>query len=100
MGEYIFNIDLPAGIVRTAETTNTFTNTLTGTKKPFRKIGFISGGSGITPTLQVVEALIADPKRNFDIWILFANQTEADILCRPQLDACEKDPRVKVWYTV
>ena len=25
---------------------------------------------------------------------------QADILCKEQLDKCEQDPRVKVWYTI
>ena len=35
-----------------------------------------------------------------EIRILYANQTEKDILCQDLLDECLKDPRVKVWYTV
>ena len=39
----------------------TFTYTPSGAKTPFRKIGFIAGGSGITPVLQTVHAILADP---------------------------------------
>jgi len=34
------------------------------------------------------------------IRILFANRSEEDILCRDELDALQKDPRVEVWYTL
>jgi len=100
MGEYIFTTELPAGVPRAPDALNTFMHTLEDTKTTFDKIGFISGGSGITPTMQVVHALLADKTRKVDISILYANQTEADILCKEQLDEVEKDPRVRVWYTV
>ena len=34
------------------------------------------------------------------IKLLYANQTPEDILCQEELHAIEKDPRVRVWYTV
>ena len=37
----------------------TFTHTPSGEKKLFDTIGFIAGGSGITPVLQVRSPLIA-----------------------------------------
>ena len=100
MGEYIFNTAVPKGVSRGADAMNTFTMTMKGEKRPFRSIGFISGGSGITPSLQTAVALLKDPSTNVKISILYANQTERDILCRDLLDTCEKDPRCTVWYTV
>jgi len=107
MGEFEFNtsitptgktIPLPPGRVFQIPT---FTTTKDNKKYEYRKIGFISGGSGITPSLQTVMALLADKTLAVEeIAILYANQKEKDILCREQLDECEKDPRVKVWYTV
>ena len=65
----------------------------------FKHLGLIAGGSGITPCLQVAEALL-QLDRDFTISLLYANQTPEDILCQEELDAIVKDPRVKVWYTV
>ena len=38
--------------------------------------------------------------RAVTVAILYANQTPEDILCDEELAAIEKDPRVRVWYTV
>merc|ERR1719183_1381263 len=107
MGEFEFNtsitptgktIPLPLGRVFQIPT---FTTTKDNKKYEYRKIGFISGGSGITPSLQTAGALLADKTLAVEeISILYANQKEKDILCKDILDDIEKDPRVKVWYTV
>ena len=57
---YIFNTEVmhPKGIFNTDSLT-TFTHTPSGDKTPFDTIGFIAGGSGITPVLQVRSPLIA-----------------------------------------
>ena len=65
----------------------------------FKHLGLIAGGSGITPCLQVAEALL-QLDRDFTISLLYANQTPEDILCQDILDRVVKDERVKVWYTV
>ena len=58
------------------------------------------GGSGITPVLQTATALVSSPQTRVQIWILYANRTQEDILCRNELAALEKDSRVKIWYTL
>ena len=45
-----------------------------------RKFGFIAGGSGITPCLQIIRDMIKRPNDRSEMWLLFANQTEEDIL--------------------
>eukprot|EP00325_Prymnesiales_sp_UTEX-LB-985_P002555 CAMPEP_0174696862 /NCGR_PEP_ID=MMETSP1094-20130205/2894_1 /TAXON_ID=156173 /ORGANISM="Chrysochromulina brevifilum, Strain UTEX LB 985" /LENGTH=836 /DNA_ID=CAMNT_0015893729 /DNA_START=39 /DNA_END=2549 /DNA_ORIENTATION=- len=101
LGEYIFNTTLPKNITKDPERLCTFTYTPSSSKTSFRTIGFIAGGSGITPVLQTVHALLADAERKVEVRILYANRSEDDILCREQLDKLEKDPRVKgIWYTV
>ncbi|CAI5728404.1 unnamed protein product [Hyaloperonospora brassicae] len=66
-----------------------------------RKIGMIAGGTGITPMLQVVRRALQDPDDKTEFSLLFANQTEADILCRDEIEAMvAKHSNVKVWYTV
>jgi len=46
-----------------ADSLTTFTHTPSGEKKLFDTIGFIAGGSGITPVLQVRSPLIALHRR-------------------------------------
>ncbi|ETV98500.1 hypothetical protein H310_08638 [Aphanomyces invadans] len=66
-----------------------------------KKIGMIAGGTGITPMLQVIRYALKNPNEKTEFSILFANQTENDILCRDELDQMAKEhPNVKVWYTV
>ena len=96
LGEYIFNVGESV-----APALQTFTHTPDGKKSPFKSIGFIAGGSGITPVLQTARALLADKEAApTDIWILYANRTESDILCRDTLEEIDALPNVKVWYTL
>jgi cytochrome-b5 reductase len=95
LGEFIFDASPPREL-GTPELTHARSNE----KQPFDKIGFIAGGSGITPVLQVLTNLLVDPKRKVSAWVLYANQTPDDILCGDILNALAKDKRVKIWYTV
>ena len=47
----------------------------------------IAGGSGITPMKQVSDAILRDKSDGTKVSLLFANQTEGDILLRDELDA-------------
>jgi cytochrome-b5 reductase len=64
-----------------------------------KKIGMIAGGTGITPMLQIINAVLSDPKDTTEMWLIFANQTEDDILLRSDLEALPKD-RFHLWYTL
>jgi len=66
------------------------------------KLGMIAGGTGITPMLQIIRQVFKDPEDRTDIWLLFANQTEKDILLRPELEEIlEKHPsRFHLWFTL
>merc|ERR1719382_47571 len=96
MGEYSF--DTEAKSVPGAMPT--FTHVMSGKKQGFRQIGFICGGSGITPGLQVAVALLADPKAKVKIQLLYACQSEGDLLCREEIEKLGADPRFTFWYTV
>ena len=65
-----------------------------------KKLGLVAGGTGITPMLQIIRAVLKDPADRTQMWLLFANQTEQDILLRNELEECAKDPRLKLWYTL
>lgn len=67
------------------------------------KIGMIAGGTGVTPMLQIIKAILMDKDHDkTEISLLFANQTEDDILVRDMLEdwASQHKERFKVWYTL
>ncbi|XP_072047870.1 NADH-cytochrome b5 reductase 3-like isoform X2 [Amphiura filiformis] len=71
-------------------------------KKTVKNIGMIAGGTGITPMLQLARQVMKDNKDEGNVWLLFANQTEKDILVRQELEELQdgnKD-RFKLWYTL
>lgn len=72
-------------------------NQATNYKK--RRIGMIAGGTGITPMMQVINAVLKNPLDRTELFLIFANQTEDDILLRKELEAIPKD-RLKVFYTL
>jgi len=65
-----------------------------------KKVGMIAGGTGITPMLQVIRAALRDAKDATEWSLLFANQTENDILLRGELESLKEDGRVSVHYTL
>ncbi|RXG56199.1 NADH-cytochrome b5 reductase 2 [Armadillidium vulgare] len=67
-----------------------------------KKVNMISGGTGITPMLQLIRHIVRDPKDKTEVRLIFANQTEDDILLRPELEevANSHPNRFKLWYTV
>ena len=63
----------------------------------------IAGGTGITPMLQVLHAIFRDSKDSTtSASLLFANQTEDDILVREELELLAKEypDRFKLHYTL
>ena len=74
-----------------------------------RHLGLIAGGTGITPMYQILNEILkeqtsTEPNKRVDIkiWLLFANQTEQDILLRDELEQLAESNSVtfKLWYTV
>ena len=55
--------------------------------------------SGITPVYAVMVAVLKDPEDPTTMSLIFANQTEDDILLKAELDElCNNHPtRLKVW---
>lgn len=66
------------------------------------QIVMLAGGTGITPMLQLIRAIIKDPTDETQTSLLFANQTEKDILLQDELDDIAKrhPNKLKLWYTV
>lgn len=66
-----------------------------------KEIGLIAGGSGITPLLQVITAVITVPEDTTKITLLFANETLNDILLKNEIDEiAKKYPYFDVHYTL
>ena len=51
-----------------------------------KKVGFVAGGSGITPMIAIIRWILAR-NQNVDLFLLYANKTEADIIFREEWDA-------------
>lgn len=67
-----------------------------------KQIGMIAGGTGITPMLQIIRAIMKDPEDKTVCYLLFANQTEKDILLQPELEeiTVKYPSRFHLWYTL
>ncbi|KAF1576831.1 NADH-cytochrome b5 reductase 3, partial [Eudyptes chrysocome] len=70
--------------------------------KKVKYVGMIAGGTGITPMLQIIQAIIKDKDDSTVCQLLFANQTEKDILLHSELEEIQvQNPgRFKCWYTL
>jgi len=67
-----------------------------------KKVNMIAGGTGITPMLQLIRQVARDEGDQTQMALIFANQTEADILLRQELEdvLSQKGDQFKLWYTV
>lgn len=61
-----------------------------------------TGGTGIAPMLQLVRHICRDPNDKTEMRLLFANQTEDDILLRNELEnyQAQYPQQFRVWYTI
>lgn len=68
----------------------------------FEKLGLIAGGSGITPMYQLMQAITNDPNDKTVVHLLYANQSEDDILLRKEIEQMAKEhpDKIKFWFTV
>ncbi|KAG1745286.1 hypothetical protein EDB19DRAFT_1693694 [Suillus lakei] len=74
-----------------------------GIRKTVKEVGMICGGSGITPILQVLRAILQNAESQTRVWVVSANKTEQDILCREELDilfTSHGRERFKLHYTL
>ncbi|XP_036091437.1 NADH-cytochrome b5 reductase 1 isoform X3 [Rousettus aegyptiacus] len=67
-----------------------------------KSLGMIAGGTGITPMLQLIRAILKDPEDPTQCCLLFANQTEKDIILREDLEELQAQHpgRFKLWFTL
>jgi cytochrome-b5 reductase len=68
-----------------------------------RRFGMIAGGTGITPMLQIIRAIIRGREAGdtTEVDLIFANVNPEDILLREDLDELvKKDPKFRVHYVL
>lgn len=67
-----------------------------------KKLGLVAGGTGITPMLQIIRHILNDRTDHTEIWLIFANRTEEDILLQNILEdfASHHSEQFHLWYTV
>ena len=68
-----------------------------------KRFGMIAGGTGITPMLQIIRAIVRGrphgDKTHIDL--IFANVNQEDILLREDLDAlANEDPHFNVYHVL
>lgn len=72
-----------------------------GKAKSAKKLAMLAGGTGITPIYQVAQAILKDTEDETEMYVVYANRTEDDILLKEQLDEwAKKYDRFKVWYVI
>lgn len=63
------------------------------------ELGLVAGGSGITPVLQVLNEIVSSPEELTKVSLIYANETEDDILLKKELDGMNKKyPQFQVHY--
>lgn len=64
-------------------------------------IGMIAGGTGITPMYQLIRAICEDPEDKTNVSLLYANNSEQDILLKEELENFAKqNPRFKFQHVL
>lgn len=66
-----------------------------------KSLAIVAGGTGITPILQILNEIITTPEDVTKISLIYANDTENDILLKEELDEmAEKYPYFDVHYVL
>lgn len=64
-------------------------------------IGMLAGGSGLTPMLQIIDAVTSNPDDKTRLSLVFANASSKDIFLKDRLEELEKKhPQLTVFYSV
>ena len=77
--------------------------TLHNEEKHVTEVGLVCGGSGITPILQILQAIVTDSSdRHTKVWVLDVNRSIEDILCREELDqlVLKHRSRIRLHYSL
>lgn len=68
----------------------------------WRKIGFVAGGTGVAPMVQLIRTILSDPADETQLSLVFANRHEHDILLHDEVDAyaAANPERFRVHYVL
>lgn len=55
-----------------------------------RRVGFVAGGTGITPMISIIRWILTN-KIDAELFLIFANKTESDIIFRQEWDRYIRD---------
>lgn len=55
-----------------------------------KRVGFVAGGTGITPMISIIRWILAN-KIDAELFLIFANKTESDIIFRQEWDRYVRD---------
>ncbi|AET37616.1 cytochrome b5 reductase family protein Ecym_1385 [Eremothecium cymbalariae DBVPG len=67
----------------------------------FKRIGMVTGGSAITPMLSVLNKIVTTPEDTTKVSLIYANETENDIMLKEELDElAKKYPNFEVHYVL
>jgi len=66
-----------------------------------KKIGMLCGGTGVTPMLQVIRAILKNKLDTTQVSLIFANVNDEDILLRDELDRLvHQHPNFHLYYVL
>ena len=68
-------------------------------KNEYKKVGFLTGGIGITPVISMLEH-IEDKKIDADILLIYPNRSPEEIAFKKELDNWRNRLKMRVIYTV
>ncbi|KAM4017066.1 NADH-cytochrome b5 reductase 2 [Anomaloglossus baeobatrachus] len=70
--------------------------------KTTKHLAMLAGGTGITPMLQLIRHITQDPNDDTKCHLIFANQTEEDILVRSELESVvtSHPDQFRLFYTL
>jgi len=70
--------------------------------KPVKKMTLMGGGTGVAPMLQLIVAILSDPKDETEIVFIYANKSEKDVLLKYTLDRLEREhpKRFRMHYLI
>ena len=64
-------------------------------------IAMVAGGTGIAPMVQLLRAILDNPRDRTEVRLVYASKTPADVILKAELDALAlTHPNFKVLYTV
>jgi nitrate reductase (NAD(P)H) len=73
-----------------------------GKERRVSRVSFVMGGTGITPCYSIIQRIMSEEDCKTEVRVLDANNTEADILLREEMESLQKSSngRMKIAYVL